>query len=223
MAVRVCVFDLYGTLVDLAVLQEAVPADCDGEALGERWRAKQLEYSWTNTIMGRHPDFETLAEQALDWTLATLGLDDRRLRAALLEAYARLGAQTDAKPCLRELRILGIPCAVLSNGSPQTLERVLATAGLAPLLDDILSVEPVGAFKPDPRVYHFAVDHLGVEPAELAFLTANAWDAAGAAAAGLTVYWINRTACPDEYGLRGSATELASLSAFAPLVGSQRS
>ena len=68
-------------------------------------------------------------------------------------------------------------------------DGVLATAGLAPLLDDVLSVERVGAFaKPDPRVYHFAVDRLGVEPAELAFLTANAWDAAGAAAAGLSVH-----------------------------------
>jgi 2-haloacid dehalogenase len=221
MAVRVCAFDLYGTLIDLDGLQRAVPAGCEGEALVARWRAKQLEYSWTYTIMGHRADFESLAERALDWTLATLALDDTHLRAALLDAYAHLGAQPDAEPCLRELRALGIPCAVLSNGSQYVLERVLDAAGLAPLLDDVLSVEHVGAFKPDPRVYQFAAARLGAQPDELAFQTANPWDAAGAAAAGLTVHWINRTASPDEYGLRGSATELASLSALAATVQDQ--
>jgi len=72
------------------------------------------------------------------------------------------------------------------------LERVLAAAGLAPLLDDVLSVESVGVVKPDARVYRFAATQLGIEASEIAFQTANAWDAAGAAAAGLTVHWINR-------------------------------
>ena len=219
MAIRVCVFDLYGTLLDLDGLGEAVPG-CDGGALLALWRAKQLEYSWTNTIMGRHPDFETLAEQALDWTLESLAVADRQARSALLSAYARLEAQPDAEPCLRELRARGFGCAVLSNGSPQMLERVLTAAGLAPLLDDVLSVESVGVFKPDARVYRFAATQLGVEPSEIAFQTANAWDAAGAAAAGLTVHWINRHQAPDEYGLRGSVSELPSLAALSPSLGS---
>jgi 2-haloacid dehalogenase len=219
MPVRVCVFDLYGTLIDLDGVRQAVPAGSDGETIAGLWRTKQLEYSWTYTLMGRHPAFETLAEQALDWTMARLALDDRELRSALLDAYAHLGAQPDADACLRQLRVLGIPSAVLSNGSPQMLERVLVRAELASLLDDVLSVESVGVFKPDPRVYHFAAVHLAVEPAQIAFQTANAWDAAGAAAAGLTVHWINRTGAPDEYGLRGTVIELASLSALAPLLG----
>ena len=175
MAVRVCVFDVYGTLIDAGPrLRRVVPAGCDGEKLVALWRLKQLEYSWTQTIMGRHIDFETLTEHALDWTLATSGLDDPQLRSALLDAYACLDAQPDAGPCLRGLHSLGIPCVALSNGSPRMLEHVLSSIGLAPLLDEILSVERVGVFKPDPRVYRFAVAHLGVDPAELAFQSANA-------------------------------------------------
>jgi 2-haloacid dehalogenase len=166
--------------------------------------------------MGLHPDFETLTEQALDWTMATIGLDDDEIRSVLLDGYARLSAQPDAERCLRELRGLGIPCAVLSNGSAETIDRVLVAARLASLLDDVLSVERVGVFKPDPRVYRFAAAQLGVEPAEVAFQTANAWDAAGAAAAGLLVHWINRSAAPDEYGLRASVAELETLTALAP-------
>ena len=99
------------------------------------------------------------------------------------------------------------------------LERVLAEAGLAPLLDGVLSVESVGVLKPDARVYRFATTQLGVEPSEIAFQTANAWDAAGAAAAGLTVHWINRDQAPDEYALRGSVSELPSLAALSPSLG----
>jgi 2-haloacid dehalogenase len=221
MPVRVCVFDLYGTLVDLSGLQGAVPADCDGEALIARWRAKQLEYSWTYTIMRRRADFESLAEQALDWTLASLGIDDRKARSAFLDAYAQLGAQPDAEPCLRELHELGFECAVLSNGSQHAIERALDTTRIAPLIDKVLSVESLGVFKPDPSVYQFAAEALGAGLDELAFQSANAWDAAGAAAAGLTVYWINRTSAPDEYGLRQSVTELPSLTALPPRLQSR--
>ena len=91
----------------------------------------------------------------------------------------RKQAQPDAEPCLRELRARGFHRAVLSNGSPRMLERVLAAAGLAPLLDDVLSVESVGVFKPDARVYRFAATQLGVEPSEIAFQTANAWTQRG--------------------------------------------
>ena len=99
------------------------------------------------------------------------------------------------------------------------LERVLAAAGLAPLLDDVLSVESVGVVKPDARVYRFAATQLGIEASEIAFQTANAWDAAGAAGAGLTVHWINRDQAPDEYGLRGSVSELPRLAALSPSLG----
>ena len=79
----------------------------------------------------------------------------------------------------------------------------------------MLSVEAVGVFKPDPRVYRLAADRFGLPPDAIGFFSSNPWDAFGAAAFGFRVFWVNRTGQPDEYGLRGAVTELADLSALA--------
>jgi 2-haloacid dehalogenase len=196
-----------------------VPSGVDAEAFVDRWRAKQLEYSWTSTVMRRRTTFELLGELALDWTLTTYRVADPHARSALLRAYCELPPYVDAAQCLSRLRARGLRIAVLSNGSEATIERVLDRSGLAPFVDDVLSVERVGAFKPDPSVYRFAVQMLGVRPAEIAFQTANAWDAAGATAAGFGVHWIERTGAADEYGLRGRVREVSSLGALAHALG----
>ena len=223
MAFRAGVFDLYGTLLDLSGLRPAVPSSVDADAFVATWRAKQLEYSWTCTVMRRQASFELLTEDALDWTLANHHIDNRPLRTALLQAYRELPPHPDAAPCLRQLRARGLRTGVLSNASEGAIRTALERAGLAGFLDDILSVERVGVFKPDRRVYRFAVDTLGVTAAEIAFQTANAWDAAGAAAAGLTVHWINRSGAPDEYDLNRTTMQATSLDAIpAALAGAFR-
>ena len=111
------------------------------------------------------------------------------------------------------LRERGIARAILSNGEPDMLAEAVGSAGIADLLDDVLSVEAVGVFKPDPRVYHIAVDRFGLPPAAIGFFSSNPWDAFGALACGFRVFWVNRAGQPDEYGLRGRVAELADLSA----------
>lgn len=194
-----------------------MPPRVESEGFVDRWRAKQLEYSWTSTLMRRRATFEELGEQALDWTLGAYGIQDEQARETLLRAYRDLPPHDDAVPCLGRLRARRLRTAVLSNGSEAAIADALDRSGLAPFIDDVLSVEPVGAFKPDPAVYRFAAERLGVGPAEIAYQTANAWDAAGAAAAGFRVHWINRRGSPDEYGFRGSVPDFASLDAVAPV------
>lgn len=206
-----CLFDLYGTLLDLGGLRRAIPAELDPDAVIATWRAKQLEYSWTHALMGRHASFEALAERALDWTLAAHEIDRPAVRDTFRIAYGALSPHPDAESCLRELRQRGLPCSVLSNGSQRAIEDALTSSGLAPLITRIVSVESLETFKPDPRVYQAAARLLNVAPEAVAFQSANAWDAAGAASAGFTVQWINRGCRPDEYDLGGRVTELASL------------
>jgi 2-haloacid dehalogenase len=223
MAVRACVFDVYGTLLDLdRAVTRAVPALGDPAAVARLWRAKQLEYTWTRTLMGRYVDFQVVTEAALDWALAIAEIDDPAARAALRAAYRELAAHDDAAPVLQELRALGIPCVVLSNGSQAMLAAALAHAGIASLIDTVISVEQIGVYKPHPRVYALAVEQLGLAPEQLAFQSANAWDAAGAVVAGFDVHWINRTGAPDEYGLRATAKELSSLAELPGLLSGER-
>lgn len=82
--------------------------------------------------------------------------------------------------------------AILSNGSPEMLGAAVSAANIDVLLDAVLSVEELGIFKPDFRVYQLAVDHLGFTRENICFISSNGWDASGAAAFGFWVVWENR-------------------------------
>ena len=102
--------------------------------------------------------------------------------------------------------------AILSNGEPAMLADAVDAAGIDRLLDAVLSVEAVGVYKPDPRVYRLATKRFGLPADEMAFVSSNPWDAFGARVFGFRVFWVNRSGQPDEYGLRGGVRELPDLS-----------
>ena len=216
--VRACVFDAYGTLLDVhaAMAAHADKLPPDWERISQEWRQKQLEYTWVRSLTGpaHHRDFWHITQEALAFVAARHRVSDPTTRAALLDAYRRLPAYKDAAPTLRRLRERGIRTSILSNGDPGMLGDAVRAAGLDGLLDAVLSVEELGVFKPDPRVYQLAVDHLGLPAAEMLFVSSNAWDAQGAAAFGFQVAWCHRAQGPDEYGLRGHAQEVATLDAL---------
>jgi 2-haloacid dehalogenase len=219
--IRACVFDAYGTLFDVhsAVARLRGEVGDQAGALSELWRLRQLEYTWLRSLMGRHADFWQVTGEALDYALARLGIDPAPLREPLLQAYLKLDAYPEVPAMLERLRGAGLKLAILSNGEPKMLQAGAESAGIAALLDAILSVEAVGIFKPDPRVYQLAVDRLGVTPGEIAFQSSNAWDINGAACFGLRPVWINRFKAPPER-LPGQAEhELSDLSALPGLLG----
>jgi 2-haloacid dehalogenase len=218
--VRAVVFDAYGTLFDVASAA-ARARDALGdrwEALAETWRAKQLQYTWLRTLMGKHADFWQVTGEALDFALAAHGLGGAELRARLMASYERLGAYPDARPALEALRGRGLRLAILSNGSPRMLAAAAESAGLAPLLEHVLSVEDVRVYKPSPAVYRLAPDRLGLWPAEIAFVSANGWDAAGAKAFGFSVAWCNRAGAPRDRLPDAPDVELRSLAELPSLV-----
>jgi 2-haloacid dehalogenase len=202
MQVRGLLFDAYGTLFDVQSVVEAARAvTSDPLALSSLWRAKQLEYTWLRSLMGRYEDFWAVTESALVFACRRLGLDPSPgARARLMEAYLRLEPYPDAAPALERLR--GMPCAILSNGTPRMLEAVVRHAGLDQYLEAVISVDEVAIFKPAPEVYALGPSRLGLPREALGFVSANAWDAAGAKAYGFEVAWLNRARAPrEELGL----------------------
>lgn len=192
--IRACVFDAYGTLFDFG----AAAASCEDE-LGEHagpltvlWRDKQLQYTWLRGLQQRHADFWQVTGDALDYALDTLGLASPRLRERLMNLYLGLRTFPEVPAVLRELKARGFVTAILSNGTPRMLEAAVRSAGLADLLDAVLSVEEVGVYKPHPSVYRLAVDRLGTPPSAISFQSSNAWDAYAASAFGMKAVWCNR-------------------------------
>ncbi len=192
---RACVFDAYGTLFDVhsAVRRHETALGDDAHAVSALWRGKQLEYTWLRTLMGAHADFRTVTADALDVALARFGHgEDAALRDRLLAAYRDLAAYPEVTATLETLRAHGRRTAILSNGAPEMLEAAVATAGIGGLVDAVVSVEEVGVYKPRPEVYDLASTRLGLALEEICFVSANGWDAHGAAHHGLRVVWINR-------------------------------
>ncbi len=199
MTIKAAVFDAYGTLFDVhaafRALAEEIGLAGRWEAVSEDWRRKQLEYTWLRALMTRHADFRQVTGEALDWTLARHGIDPA-LHPRLMALYDTCRAYTAVPGLLASLRKTGIATAILSNGSPGRLASAIAAAGIGDVLDHVLSVEDVGVFKPDARVYQMVPDRMGADPAEVLFVSANGWDAAGAAGFGFRTVWINRAGLP---------------------------
>ncbi|CCG40002.1 haloacid dehalogenase type II [Magnetospirillum molischianum] len=220
-SVRACVFDAYGTVMNLGDLSTEFAA-----ALGDKtaplmdlWRRKQLEYSWLRTLMGQHADFWTVTSDALDYALSSFGLDDPALRARMMQAWMAPCPYPEVPAMLDRLRAAELKTAILSNGSVTMLTAGIGAAGLTDRLDAVLSVESVGRFKPHPSVYALAVERFGCTPAEICFVSGNGWDVAGAASFGFKVVWINRAGVPQERLPCGPDVVLASLDNLADILG----
>lgn len=192
--IKACVFDAYGTLFDVhsAVGKHRERLGDIADQVSAVWRTKQLEYTWLRSLMGHHADFWQVTRDALDYAFDMHSVKDSDLRKDLIEAYLKLDCYPEVPGALAELKERGFEIAILSNGTPTMLEAAVKNSGLESLVPKIFSVEQVGIFKPDPRVYQIAADELNIEPGDIIFQSSNAWDASGAAAYGFKVAWVNR-------------------------------
>lgn len=211
--IKAVLLDAYGTLFDVHSPAAQIAGDIgpNAAAISDLWRAKQLQYTWLRSLMQAHAPFDKVTEDALDYALAQYGVSSPDIRSRLLRLYLTLDAYPDATGALKRLKSAGIVTGILSNGSPSMLSSAVSSANLGALLDRILSIESVGVYKPDPRVYQFGAETVGHGPKEIAFVSANGWDAAGASHFGFQVIHLNRFDQPKEKLPSGPALVLKSL------------
>ena len=197
------VFDVYGTLLDVdAAAREAAAAPgmeslaASWPQLAAAWRQRQLSYSWLRTTMKRYTDFWTITQNALDVTMAEMGIEDAAMREKLLSLYTTLTAYDEVPEVLRNLAARGEGTGVLSNGAPAMLDSALSAAGIAASLDQVLSVDSLQLYKPDPAVYALVTDAFGCAASDVTFYSSNNWDVAGAGSFGFKTVWVNRGGKP---------------------------
>lgn len=202
MSLEAFVFDAYGTLFDVHSVQRRAEEFFPGKGaqLSQLWRAKQLEYTWLRSLMGRYAPFSAVTREALGYAAEALGLElTQQRQQALLEEYHRLALFPDAAAAFP--RFAGRRLAILSNGSPDMLEPLVAQSGLR--LDAVLSVDAAKVYKPSPQVYDLAVAALGIPRERIGFVSSNCWDALGARAYGFVTFWVNRGGAPlDRLGVQ---------------------
>lgn len=202
MTTKTFVFDAYGTLFDVAAAARELAEEPGQEEFAEHWttvaeiwRQKQLEYTWIHAIVGEHLDFWQVTINAMLYAMDMVRLNGKEhyaLQDRLLELYWELSAYPDAITALEELKEMGMNTAILSNGTPDMLDAAVKSAGIGHLLDDVLSVESVGVFKPADVVYELVTKRFDCTPDEVVFVSANGWDAAAASRFGFRTCWLHR-------------------------------
>lgn len=196
-------FDMYGTLCDTSSVTAALRAELDLPAgvvadVDALWRRKQLQYSYQLAQMGTYRPFRSATADALEYALSFYGCDpDEAARGRILEAYDHLDPFPDALDALARLEG-EYALSILSNGNPEMLAALAGNAGIDEYVECVISADEVATFKPDPAVYENAADRLGRDIDDCALVSANAWDVAGAAQAGMGAYRVDRANEPME-------------------------
>ncbi len=205
---RAVLFDAYGTLFDVysvgLAAEQLFPGH--GQALAAQWRDKQVEYSRLVTSSKRGPHRESVYRPFWELTQASLRYCCKRLgleltpqhEARLMNEYRHLSAFPEVREVLEALKARGIPTGILSNGDPGMLGVAVKSAGVDGLLDHVLSVDAVQAFKTHPDTYALGEQATGLLARDMLFVSCNGWDALAATWYGYQTLWINRYRLPVE-------------------------
>lgn len=193
MAIEAFVFDAYGTLYDVQSVSQITDVEFPehGELVTQVWRLKQLEYTWLRTLMKSYRSFWEISEESLVFTLNALGLEaDRPKIDRIMDKYLHLDPYPDAIEALKSLK--GTPLGILSNGNQSILDDLVKNTGLDAYLDEVISIDAAGNFKPHPSAYELVEKRFGVTPDKVMFVSSNAFDATAAKNFGFNVSWIER-------------------------------
>ena len=191
--IKAIVFDAYGTLFDVNSAAEK----CKGkigdkwEGFANFWRTTQLEYTWLRSLMKRHKDFWQVTEDSLDKSMKAFKIDSS-MKSELLNLYKVLSPYSEVNEVLKKLKEKNYKLAILSNGTPALLNELVKSNNLDNLFDNIFSIEEVGIYKPDSKVYDMPIKKYQIKTNEVAFLSSNTWDVSGGGNYGYNAIWVNR-------------------------------
>ena len=191
--IKAIIFDAYGTLFDVNSAAEK----CKGkigdkwENFANYWRTTQLEYTWLRSLMKKHKDFWEVTEDSLDKSMKVFKIQSS-MRNELLDLYKILSVFPEVLGVLEDLKKRKFRLCILSNGTPALLNELLKINNLNDFFDNVFSVEQVGVYKPDSRVYDIPLKKYKIKKKEVVFLSANTWDISGGGNFGYNTIWVNR-------------------------------
>ena len=191
--VKAIIFDAYGTLFDVNSAAEKCKHKIGDkwEGFANYWRTTQLEYTWLRSLMNRHKDFWQVTEDSLDKSMKAFKIDSS-MKIELLDLYKILSTFEEVPEVLKTLKEKKYKLAILSNGTPALIDQLVSINNLNNLFDNIFSIEEVGVFKPDSKVYDLPIKKYKIQKDEVAFLSANTWDVSGGGNYGYNSIWVNR-------------------------------
>ena len=191
--IKAIIFDAYGTLFDVNSAAEKCKDKIGDkwEKFSNYWRTTQLEYTWLRSLMGRHKDFWEITEDSLEKSMENFNIN-RSMKNELLDLYKILSTFKEVPEVLKSIKEKNFKLAILSNGTRSLLNELVKSNNLENIFDDIFSIEEVGVYKPDSKVYDIPIKKYNIKKNEVAFLSANTWDISGGGNYGYNSIWVNR-------------------------------
>ena len=175
-------FDVYGTLIDTAGIAVELEhlVGKQSAVFAERWRDKQLEYSFRKGLMEDYQNFAVCTKQALDFTDAQLKTDlSSSDKTILLEKYQHLPTFTEVNNSLKSLQSLDVQMYAFSNGSADKVIDLLKNAQIFDYFIDVVSTDEIKTFKPNPAVYTHFVRRAKTTPQNSWLISSNPFDVLG--------------------------------------------
>ena len=201
--IKVCMFDQYGTVVDMQKgLTEVVTPYLKQKGWNGRpdafvtwWRRTHFENSMIDALLHReHTSYREIGHRAVAYTLERAGIsytmDEVRYLVAQIE---RLEPFPDVPEPLARLKTR-YKIVVLSNGDPDMLETAKAFHRIP--FDAVISVAVANSFKPHVATYTKAAELMSVRMEEVLFVANHAFDCIGAKSAGMHSAFIDRRKRP---------------------------
>lgn len=198
-APELLVLDVNETLSDVAALGARFADVGAPAALATPWFTGVLRDGFVLTILGGSRPFAEVAADGLRTVLSAQAALDRPLDDAVahvLAGFSELPVHADVAAGLPRLAAGGVRMITLSNGSTSVADSILRRAGLRDTVEDVLSVEDAGAWKPEPRAYAYGVRRAQVSERAAMMVACHPWDLAGADAAGYRTAYVDRTGAP---------------------------
>jgi len=191
--IKVIIFDAYGTLFDVNSAAKKCKTKIGNkwENFANYWRTTQLEYTWLRSLMNRHKDFWQITEDSLDKSMKLFEIDIS-LKNELMDLYRVLSPFEEVPKVLKKLKEKNYKLAILSNGTHSLLNELVNSNNLNNIFDDIFSIEEVGIYKPNSKVYDMPIKKYKLQKEEVVFLSSNTWDVSGGGNYGYNSIWINR-------------------------------
>ncbi len=194
MGITLVAFDLYGTLLDIQSIEDAVRQYTPmAEQLVDSWRSRQLQLANLATTTGRYVDFDRITLMALHeiaprYHLKLAAEDSKRL----LDAWTELRAFPDVPFATESAKRRELRSKVLTNAVESTARNALEYAQIASGFQTVLSADEAQTYKPNDAVYRLVTTRCGVRPEQVALVSCHDWDVNGARQAGFHTVWVQR-------------------------------
>lgn len=190
---RVCVFDVNETLLDLRALDPHFQRAFGDAGVRQQWFAQFIQNAFVTTIIEQYQPFGAVGAAALDMIATRRGVTVSSAdRAAILNELKTLPPYPEVRGAMERLRSAGFRLASLTNSTLEVATAQLTHAGLVDMFENILSADGVHRLKPAPEPYLYAAKVMGVEAGQVRLIAAHAWDIAGALNAGCAAAFVAR-------------------------------